>query len=620
MPTPDGPPATESPRPCDAAIDVLQRTLFSAAHMGASDDLYAVVTRGTAHRERHRLLMSPYAEVTTETYFGRFPAAYYQRWTDVACVQVDVTVVGEATASVRASDAEGSARTVVVETAAGDGPHTLRLSASVDRFLDGGSLWVEISAGPQEVAVLGVEWRATTPPRQRRTSVVICTFNRESECVETLNRLAADGTVMSLVESVMVVDQGTKPVAEHQGYSAVASALGNRLRYLQQPNLGGAGGFTRGMYEASAGSGTDHAHVLLMDDDISLEPETVLRVTAFANRTTQPAIVGSQMLYLFHPERLHVGAETADLGTLSRGLAVPGALEEIDVTKVLPHARVDAGYNAWFSCLIPAEALAITGLPLPCFIQWDDVEFGLRAAERGVPTVTLPGAAVWHADFTWKDGDEWSSYFHFRNALIAAAVHGKLRGTRVAAQLGRSLAGMLAGLQYGQAATLIKAIDDFLSGPSVLSDGGVAAVAEARALRDDHIESVRRTPAEVDQHLGHRVTYGGDARPSRHSAVTLPVRLARQLFGATGSETAALRASQAVWQQASPYRTVVVTDSGRDALRIRSYDREQSRRLARAGSLTLAKLVRRTTAVQHEWQVALGDLTARDNWRRLFEL
>ena len=36
------------------------------------------------------------------------------------------------------------------------------------------------------------------------------------------------------------------------------------------------------------------------------------------------------------------------------------------------------------------------GLPAPVFIRGDDFEYGQRLARAGVPTVTLPGIAVWH--------------------------------------------------------------------------------------------------------------------------------------------------------------------------------------------------------------------------------
>ena len=85
--------------------------------------------------------------------------------------------------------------------------------------------------------------------------------------------------------------------------------------------------------------------------------------------------------------------------------------------------RVDTEYNGWWACLIPATIVRAIGYPLPLFFQWDDIEFGYRARAHGFPTVALPGAGVWHADFGWKDWDEWHRYFNMRNGLITAALH-----------------------------------------------------------------------------------------------------------------------------------------------------------------------------------------------------
>ena len=94
--------------------------------------------------------------------------------------------------------------------------------------------------------------------------------------------------------------------------------------------------------------------------------------------------------------------------------------------KYRQHKRVDAEYNAWWSCLIPSEVIAAIGLPVPMFFQWDDIEYGLRALDAGFPTTTLPNAGVWHADFDWKDRDEFFRYFSVRNSLITHALHGTI--------------------------------------------------------------------------------------------------------------------------------------------------------------------------------------------------
>ena len=60
------------------------------------------------------------------------------------------------------------------------------------------------------------------------------------------------------------------------------------------------------------------------------------------------------------------------------------------------------------------------GLSMPMFIKWDDAGSGPRRA-GGFPTVTMPGAAVWHVPWTEKDDTlDWQAYFHERKRLVSA--------------------------------------------------------------------------------------------------------------------------------------------------------------------------------------------------------
>ena len=291
-------------------------------------------------------------------------------------------------------------------------------------------MWLDISTETGELAVTDVRWTVAAPRPVPRTDVVICTFNRVDDCLNTLAALHGDPEALATVGRVQVVDQGTDPLESRARFAELQAGFGDRLRYVRQPNLGGAGGFTRGLFDATAGPADEHADVLLMDDDVLLEPEILIRLTAFAACTTHPTIVGGQMLNLLHPAHLHISAENADPELLQVGMPVPGALREAYLLgldeRQLPtnqERRVDTEYNGWWSCLIPAPIVRAIGYPLPLFFQWDDVEFGYRARAHGYPTVALPGAGVWHADFGWKDWDEWHRYFNMRNGLITAALH-----------------------------------------------------------------------------------------------------------------------------------------------------------------------------------------------------
>ncbi len=245
-----------------------------------------------------------------------------------------------------------------------------------------------------------------------------------------------------------------------------------------------------------------------MDDDVLLEPEILVRLTAFAACTSAPDDRRRADAEPAAPGHLHIAAEYADIETLQVGLpgagrARGGRPARPTTTRACPinqERRVDTEYNGWWSCLIPAEIVRAIGYPLPLFFQWDDVEFGYRARAHGYPTVALPGAGVWHADFGWKDWDEWHRYFNMRNGLITAALHTAVHGSARCDRFGMLLGQYLVAMHYGLAATLIKAVEDFLEGPEILDDGSAGAAAEIRRIRAAYPETVMHPMSELPEY------------------------------------------------------------------------------------------------------------------------
>ena len=593
-----------------------QRTFFSGPFPAAPSGLYYRMEFGAAVRERGRVAVAPHAWLSTNTYFGRFPASYWQRWTEVTEVELDAVAVGSGELSIVASDSDGDTRTIA--TAVVNQPHgaPVRLTSKIDRFVDGGALWLDVRTGAEPLTVEQVRWSVPAPDRPRPAAVVICTFNRADDCITTLATLAADDEAARIAQRVYVVDQGSDPLESRERFGTVARSLGDKLRYLRQPNLGGAGGFTRGLYELA--ENVEPTHALLMDDDIMLEPDIVVRMTAFAHHTVEPTIVGGQMLYLLHPDQLHTGAEATDLVVLRAGLPVTDALVGADVTDEQQDRRVDAEYNAWWSCLVPAEVVAGIGYPLPLFFQWDDIEYGLRARAAGYPTVTLPGAGVWHADFHWKEWDDWPRYFSLRNGLIVSALYGGFDLRRNARFLADELAHYLVSMRYGLAATLIKAVEDFLAGPEMLADGGVEAVAAVRKLRAEYPETSRHPACRVPgMPAAGMVLAPAAAEPSRPGAV-LAKRLLWQLLGRSRG-AAAISARDSYWWHVSLFDTAVVTEPSQEGVRVRRRDRELLLSLGRRGLRVLARLAREGEATRRRYRAALPELTSRGNWERLFD-
>lgn len=591
---------------------LLQRILFASTWQ-APTGLYAV--GGTADPDdRTRTHLGPGESLTTRTYFGRVPASYLQRWTSLTGIVLTAEVAGRGNVRLCATDRYGGRRTVDEARGSWDRPTRIALHAPLDRYLDEGWFWLEADAGAEPLQLGQVEVRSSTVAPERPLAVVICTFNRPDDCVATLRALAADPLVADRIGAVHVVDQGTDRVTDADGAAEVRQAWGSRLHLVHQANLGGAGGFTRGMLDALEQAG-EPVDVLLMDDDVVVEPDTVVRLAALAQHRLVPTVVGGQMLNRWRPSRLLTHAERVDLTVPDAGIPAEG-IADVELLDDLPAARLDADYNAWWCCLVPSEVLDEVGLPLPIFYQWDDIELGTRARRRGIPTVTLPGAAVWHDDFVYKDGDNAVAYFWRRNSLIVAALHGDVSSTLVAG-LTTELRHLAAEHRYGKVATFLAGVEAFLAGPGVLEQAPVDTLAEVVAMRAGHPDTRHLSMAELAERGLLSVVVDRDhGLPSRPDLV-LRKRLLKQRLGRVGGVVAA--ASDAPWWHISRFRTVVVTDRSQRDVRVLELDVARRREALRAIRGTMRRLRREGGRASEAWRAAVPELIDADAWRRRFD-
>jgi galactofuranosylgalactofuranosylrhamnosyl-N-acetylglucosaminyl-diphospho-decaprenol beta-1,5/1,6-galactofuranosyltransferase len=332
------------------------------------------------------------------------------------------------------------------------------------------------------------------------------------------------------------------------------------------------------------------------------------------------------MLNLLHPAHLHISAEYADPELLQVGMPVPGALKEAYLLgldeRQLPinqERRVDTEYNGWWSCLIPAAIVRAIGYPLPLFFQWDDVEYGYRARAHGFPTVALPGAGVWHADFGWKDWDEWHRYFNMRNGLITAALHSGFSVRRIAGRLGQLLSQYLISMQYGLSATLLQAMEDFLEGPEILRDGSAGAAAEIRRIRARYAETAMHPVSDiVDDFRELQVVRA--ANPPGHERLTWLKRAAYLLTNRSVHRSGFVPAGDAHWWHVSTFEHAVVTDMSEQGIRVRTRDKAVALQLAKRAARTFRRFLAEGPTAARLYRNEMGRLTSRANWARLYGL
>ena len=566
------------------------------------------------------------------TYFNAFPAAYWRRWTIVEKVTLRVAVSGSGSVIVYKSNARGASHRV--DSARIDPePTELVFELPLNTFGDGGWYWFDVAADSEDAVVESARWEAEVPaetPRGRAT-IGITTFNRPTDCATVLGQLGASDTLPEVLNEVVVVDQGNKKVVDDDRFPAARKSLGKSLRMIDQPNLGGSGGFSRGMYEAMEG-GADY--VLLLDDDVRVDPEGIVRAVAFADLSRVPTIVGGHMFSMYERTSLHAYAEQVQPWRFW-WRAVKGTRPDHDLaiaplrTTAWLHQRADADYNGWWMCLIPTSVIRRIGLSLPFFIKWDDSEYGLRARGAGVPTVSLPGAAVWHVPWTDKDDSlDWQAYFHERNRLVAALIHSQYKhGGRVVTESMQGQIKHLLSSQYSVVELRLRAIEDILTGPGHLQAGISTVVPRVRALRSEFDDAVVETDPDAfpevrreklprrGEYLGYPKTIVGRIAMAAKGSVkqVLPVK-------AMSLEHPEARVpwSQARWWMLSQFDSAIVSNS--DGSGASWYHRDTGRfRQLLARSIVLHRRLRREWEELHaEYQASVGEVVSPEAWARTF--
>jgi galactofuranosylgalactofuranosylrhamnosyl-N-acetylglucosaminyl-diphospho-decaprenol beta-1,5/1,6-galactofuranosyltransferase len=489
--------------PVGSDLDVLPLYVdFDAAHGQVYDGDDRTPRPFVARREldpsimagRYSAHLDEGASVSFGTYFNAFPASYWRRWTVATSVRLAVTLDAPATISVYKSNARGiQQRVELLEAEAGTSEFDLTLAP----FGDGGWYWFDLFASEGDVELVGAEWSVEQPDtvRQGTASVGITTFNRPDYCVNQLQRLGSDPSLAELIDRVYVVDQGTQLVEDESGFSEASEVLGDRLRVVRQGNLGGSGGFARSMYETLQAN--ESTYVLLLDDDIVSEPEGIARAIAFADFARKPTLVGGHMFSIYEKSVLHTYGEKVNpfrffWGPVSTTDEAHNFANFSLRSTAWLHRRVDVDFNGWWMCLIPTQVVREIGLSLPVFIKWDDAEFGLRAREAGYPTVSLPGAAVWHVPWTDKDDTiDWQAYYHQRNRWLAALLYSPYeRGGSLPRESFQVDVKHLLSLQYSAIDLRLRALEDLLSGPEHLHETIGTKLPEIRRIRSGHPDAV----------------------------------------------------------------------------------------------------------------------------------
>lgn len=495
----------------------LQRLLRGAgSSTGVTCDSFSITGRTS-------LTLNDRGHMSGCTFFNAFPASYWRRWTAVKTVRFTASIVGNAKISIFRSTGRGLIYPVaerVVQTE--DSAVSVCVDVPMVGLMDGGYFWFDAESLDGPVTVTDAAWAV---PRSARTaehdtsmSIAITTFNRAAYCMNQLRAIAGSSALRKRLDTVYCTDQGSDLVCEQEGFTEISADLGQQLTYIQQANLGGSGGFSRGMYETVKAGDSDF--VLLLDDDAVSEPESILRSIQFSDYTIRPVLVGGGMFHLDNRTMLYTQGERINPQRMwmypskSMGYNHDFSVEPLRDSPDR-HQRIDEDFNGWWMCLIPVAVMRKIGLSLPVFIKFDDIEYGLRAGKAGFPTVCLPGVAVWHQ--AWHDKDparSWEEYFTERNRWITALLTYPDTPPRMLLETLYGDASLGLRFVYSAMALHHMALKDIMRGPQYLVDCLPTKLGEVRELRaqypdaqvEDSFEAFPEPVGEVESPKNHPST------------------------------------------------------------------------------------------------------------------
>jgi hypothetical protein len=381
--------------------------------------------------------------------------------------------------------------------------------------IGGAVLGIEALGLSDDALLSEASWITREPPRREvRLAAVITTFKREAAATSAIQRFSSE-TIPGLPSGALelfVIDNG----------QSLAIPAPPGVHIIPNRNLGGAGGFTRGLIEAQE-SGR-FTHVLFMDDDASCEPESVWRTAALLARMGNPrASVSGAMLLADEP---YIQFEKGARLNLDEKGSVPwtSLLCWRDLSQLQPlvlnDGKDEANYGGWWYFAFPLSA--ISHLPFPFFVRGDDTDFSIN---NNLPIVTLNGVASWCDNFGYKLNPS-VEYLTWRSWLALAFMH-----TSSAAQRRSLNAALLYALRlgwrfdYAGMEAVLDGIETSLGGPALF--GNEPAPFRALAKVKQRVVSTLLEAADLREILPiyHRaslalriftiITLGGHLLPNR---------------------------------------------------------------------------------------------------------
>lgn len=321
-----------------------------------------------------------------------------------------------------------------------------------------------LEAMENDAVFYGGYYSSTVQPEKIRNvkiGIGICTFRRETfveNNIKILNKYILKNTDSELYGKLEVF------ISDNGQTLDIEKLATESIHIVKNKNVGGAGGFTRDLIEMLTANKNDSGitHALLMDDDIILEPEALLktfRILSILKEEYKDAFIGGAML---RNDARNIQVESGASWNAGNLISLKAGLNMNSCDACLYNEIEEyTEFNAWWYCCFPMNVVKEDNLPMPIFIRGDDLEYGLRNMKH---LILMNGICVWHEPFENKYSS-FLSYYILRNLFIDNALHFPNYGKKAAKRrVAGSIMREILYFRYKNVDLLIRGVEDFLKG------------------------------------------------------------------------------------------------------------------------------------------------------------
>jgi galactofuranosylgalactofuranosylrhamnosyl-N-acetylglucosaminyl-diphospho-decaprenol beta-1,5/1,6-galactofuranosyltransferase len=399
-------------------------------------------------------------KVSTNSYFNSYYESFYAKYTNLETLEYWLKLSGEFEISIyREVNGQTNRELISSQKLEGVGSDFIKVKLPP---ANQGRIYFEIVCLSQKGTFKeGLIATSQQPTQEVRLAIITCTYKKEDYIKDTVNTIVQDRLLQTKSWQIFVVDNGQTLTA--------ADFPHPKVQFIPSRNVGGSGGFTRGLIEALQES---YTHFLFMDDDIELDSESIYRLFALYEYGKSDFAVAGSMLDLV---KKHLIYEAGLLYAKNHNdefkpFSITALKHNLDIqnSESLNHLLVDEDVDlgGFYFFAFSRKVVEKIGMPLPFFVKMDDLEFCLRIKQLGEKIVAFPSIGVWHLTF-FNKASLWD-YYYYRNDLITHAIHKPLKYVNAIIYFTKHLILSLLLFDYNHAEILVKAFEDCVQGSDVL--------------------------------------------------------------------------------------------------------------------------------------------------------